>query len=275
MLGKLIKNEFIQRGKAVVLVLSAIIISSILIALIWMVKDTGAIESEFFDFFTAVSTFLFGLGIMAGGVGLLVMTIGDFGKRLFKDQGYLTHTLPVKVSSILVARMVFDIVLIIAMGLVFPLSICIAVRDFSFFSEMFDMLQEFMGTLLNSGIHAPIMIADFILVFVLVLLSGLMSVWMFNCAYAIGHSFGNNKRVMSVIAYVALATISQAVSFVCGLIAEKLGWLEATVDGVESAMHMEVSILIMLIFMLVVSVVGMIAFAFITGFVCKKKLNLE
>ena len=63
-----------------------------------------------------------------------------FRTRFYKDQAYLTHTLPVKTSTILVARMVCDIVLVIGISISWVISLCIAFGDAGFYKDLVDFI---------------------------------------------------------------------------------------------------------------------------------------
>ncbi|MDE6024638.1 MAG: hypothetical protein K2G45_04215 [Lachnospiraceae bacterium] len=273
MLGKLIKNEFVQRGKQVALIFCAILGMSLVTALLWIIEPY--VISNFFGFFLGLVTTMYGIGIVAAAVGLLMLAIGDFGKRLFKDQGYLTHTLPVKTSSIIFARMVFDVVLIIAMAVIFPIAISIAWRDFTAIGEMFKGIGELITSLSGGALETSIVVMDLILALGAVLLSSLQSLWMFNAAYAIGHSFNTAKKAMSVAAYMIMTVVSGMVMYFFGWFMSETGLDEVVVKGLDSSLHPEVSLMVLLIFTCVITAVGVAIFAVITSFVCKKRLNLE
>lgn len=273
MLGKLIKNEFIQRGKQVALIFCALLSMSLITALLWIIYPH--ITSNFYDFFISLFTTIYGIGAFAAAVGLLMLAIGDFGKRLFKDQGYLTHTLPVKTSQIIFARMVFDVVLIIAIAVIYPVAISIACRDFSAIKEMFEELGYIVSRLSGGALESSIVVVDIILALVAMLLTSLSSLWMFNAAYAIGHSFNTAKRGMSILAYIIISIISSMVLYLFGWLMDETAMGDVVINGMRSSLHPEVSMMVLLIFTCVVAAIGVGIFAVITSFVCKKRLNLE
>lgn len=275
MLGKLIKNEFVQRGKTIGLIFIAILVSSGAVALLWAIHESMSDPSDYFNFVVGLVTALFVLGMVVAGAGILVITINDFGKRLFKDQGYLTHTLPVKTSQIMLARMVFDVVVVIGTCIVYPLAICVAVRDFGFFGQIEELLSELLEMFSYNTVQASVVVLDIILVLIGMLISALASIWMFNASYAIGHSFGSNKKLMSVLAYIVIGTVTQLVGYITGYILSQAGAFEVVINDTSSVTHPEVSVFGMLLFVDIGTALLVAVYAFIAGFICKKKLNLE
>ena len=100
MLGKLLKNEFIATGRimgalyAVVAVIMAYVLGSYYIA-----KDTASTGQM--------------LGIMVlllisscSFILTAVVMIMNFQKSLYGDQGYLSFTLPVKGSTLLISKII-------------------------------------------------------------------------------------------------------------------------------------------------------------------------
>lgn len=275
MLGKLIKNEFINRGKQVVAIFAGLICFALVVALFWTINDSSFFDSVYFDFFLGIVTAAFVCGVFATVIALLLGSLSDFGKRLFKDQGYLTHTLPVKISSIMLARMVFDVVLIISIAVITPIAVCIAGRDFGFFRDLFESIEDFLGRYLGS--QAPAAIMDIILFVVGMLVSSLAALWVFNASYAIGHSFNNNKKLLSVVAFAVISTINQLVMMTLIWIMDNTDMMDNIAYSTEYASSSGdlVAIMVFLIFLIVVNVLAIAIYAFITSYICKKRLNLE
>lgn len=270
MLGKLIKNEFINRGKRTASMLIAFVCFSLVVALMGALDEYANIQSGFFQFSYGLIIIIFGISVFVVVAGLLISALQDFGQRLFKEQGYLTHTLPVKVSSLMLARMAFDLVLIVAIAIVVPLSICIAVRDFAAFSDLFDSIR-YMLDRSDSGLEASIVIIDIILTCVSVLMYALSALWMFNASYAIGHAFNNAKRFMSVVAFCVIGIINWIITYIAGYFI-----VESDIFDVFSVSSSDdVIAMVSLIVVIAVSAVSVAIYAVITSYVCKRKLNLE
>ena len=99
MVGKLIKNEF----KANLTFLTPIYIVSAVLAAILYVIFIKAIDAESAELSALL---IIGIGLVGLGIfiGTIVSIIINFNKSMFKDQGYLTFTLPVRSSQLLFAK---------------------------------------------------------------------------------------------------------------------------------------------------------------------------
>lgn len=268
MLGKLIKNEFINRGKQAASIFIALLCLSCVVAVMSAINENIYIENEFFEFSYALLIVVFAASLWAVVVALLLGSVQDFGKRFFKDQGYLTHTLPVKISALMLARMVFDLVLIIAIAIFIPLAICISVRDFSFFSEIGNAIKEMLETRYSGVFEATVVFIDVILMCVTFLILALAGLWMFNASYAIGHAFNNAKKLISVVAFCLMTVLNWTITYIVGI--EILD-----MDVFYMPEHREVTIMLNLIVTIAVAAVSVAIYAVITGYVIKNKLNLE
>lgn len=270
MLGKLIKNEFINRGKQAASILIAFLCLGGVVALMGVLHD-GGISNGFFELSYALLVGIFMTMIFVVIAALLIGSFQDFGKRFFKDQGYLTHTLPVKMSSLIIARMVFDLVLFVAMAVFIPIAICIAARDFEFFNTLGSWIRDMLARS-SSGLDVSVVILDIILTFVAMLVYVLSSLWMFNASYAIGHAFHNAKRLMSVVAFGVISIINWIFTYIVGYVTVETDIMDILYSSTASD---EVSIMISLLVMIAISVVSTAIYAVITSYVCKKRLNLE
>ncbi len=272
MLGKLIKNEFINRGKRAASIIIAFLCLSLVVALMGAINEYTYIKNDFFRFSYMLIIVIFSISEVVVVSALLIGALQDFGQRFFKDQGYLTHTLQVKVSSLMLARMVFDLVLFVAIAIIIPLSICIAVRDFSAVSDLFDSIR-FSLERSDSGLEASIVIVDVILTFVAILIYALSGLWMFNASYAIGHAFNNAKRLMSVVAFCVIGIINWIITYIVGYLT-----LEKNIFDIKlfvESTNDDVVAMVFLIVIIAVSAISVAIYAFITSYVCKKRLNLE
>ena len=268
MLGKLIKNEFINRGKQAASIFIALLCLSCVVAVMSAIDEYMYIQNEFFKFSYALLIVVFTASLWAVVVALLLGSVQDFGKRFFKDQGYLTHTLPVKTSALMLARMVYDLVLIIAIAIVIPISLCIAARNFSLFSELGNGIKEILTTRYSDVFEASVVILDVILMCVTFLILSLASMWMFNASYAIGHAFNNAKRLMSVVVFCLMTILNWIITYI-------VGYIMLETDAFYVPKHNEVTIMMNLIVVIAVASASVALYAVITGYVIKNKLNLE
>lgn len=275
MLGKLIKNEFIQRGRELLLILGGVFLLSIFVALLWLMNDHLMTGSNYFNAFVILFTVAAVMVLYGSAIALLSLEVRDFGKRLFKDQGYLTHTLPVKTSAILFSRIVFDVVMLAAVMIVYPICVSIAARDFSIFSDTFNRVMYLLREA-GSSLERAEVILSIVLTLIAAFVAGLACLWEFNAAYAIGHSFGKGKRAWTVVMYIVISVAAQVVIILLTMLMDDLleeegfrRWLTRMFSN-ELAIYNTLMLLV-----IILCFVGLVVMTAITNVMCKKRLNLE
>lgn len=272
MLGKCIKNEFVNRWKQVVSILGGLFVFSLVVLLVTTLDDQ--IDNTYFEVFTGIIVVVYTLFFFAAAIGLLLLPFQDFSKRFFKDQGYLTHTLPVKTSTLMVARMICDVGMVLCMALVYPFCISLAARDFSFYSSLIDSITNIIN--MTGGIAERTMVAANVTAAVIAFfLSILFSLWQLNAAYAFGHMFNKGKRIISIAAYVALWLIFWFIMVLLNELSETdtvHSILGNTVIDVRST---EGAVLLVMSLINFGMLLGVAVLAALTSLICKKRLNLE
>lgn len=137
MLKKLIKHEFKATAKTMGLLFGAVLLLSILTSVSLKLPE----GNQVFDTIKAVLIGVYVvvmLGMMFAGILLLIFR---FYNNMLKDQGYLTHTLPVKMWQHIVAKVLTYFVWIVAAVVVAAVSLGIflmgtGVVDFSQIGEV-------------------------------------------------------------------------------------------------------------------------------------------
>ena len=211
MFGKLVKNEFVNRWKSIIALYLGLLIGSFVVFILGILVNN--IHSNFLDVLYGVTVFVFILGFFVSGASVFMLPLDDFRKRFFKDQGYLTHTLPVKTSHLLLARTFCDITMVIGMAIVFPLSVCIASGEPDFFKAFISFFEKILSYV---GINVSFTLTIVLLV-VTYLSSYLFVVWCFNYSYTIGHCmFRHAKRLMSVVFFILLSIVSSVLTSYLG-----------------------------------------------------------
>ncbi len=268
MFSKLIKNEFVNRWKSILSIYAGLLAASVIMFIFTSINNST--NSSFVTMLYALYSVLYFIGLFLCAASIFFMPLDDFRKRFFKDQGYLTHTLPVKTTSLLMSRMVCDLSMMIGMAIVFPFSICVAAGDFNFFSSVGKFFKVIFHAI---GLDASVGISV-ILFFLLIFASYLFNLWCFNCAYTLGHClFEKGKRLMSVVFFFCITFFASYISSAVSQAMQNSGLYQnfLTSTGSESIARLNVILLIMTLFM-VLCTVGLVA---ITNLTFKKKLNLE
>ena len=253
MLGKLIKNEFVQRYKTVCGIYLMVLAASIVENIARLVYDNT--ESDVIDNLYRIITVSFMLVFIGSAVMVVLLSFLDYNKRLFKDQGYLTHTLPVKPSTMLFARVVCDLAICLSVVVVYPFCFSIAIRNFDMLKDVFDIFNELFLQLSDSEMLETFISAMVMLFFIL-----LFSIWLYYFAYAAGHSFKKNKKVMSVLIYIAIYAISEVILSLVST------WVEKLVNVQDLT-----AVIIHAVVFAIYTVLCFIG----TATVCKNHLNLE
>ena len=270
MLGKLIKNEIINRFKSLVWIYLAVLVAGPVMHLVDILEDH--VTNSYVRFFCNLVMVIYGLLMIAAIVVVLISPMMDYRARVFKDQGYLTNTLPVKTGSMIGARMICDLLVYISAAVVFPIAMCLAAWNF----ELFDALAEFLSEMFRmfgQDVRAAQILAIGGLSIILVFASALMFIWTFNAAYAIGHSFSNHRKLLSVISYIVLYYIQQMIAVGFVFILSKSGIVDQMFGNVEIAGFRDGIIFMVLV--TIFELLGVLLMGFISGWTIKNKLNLE
>lgn len=268
MLGKLIKNDYTNRLKMIFAIYVAVILDSIGITLLQGIMEHISMPRTI-ESFMALTIGLLAVAFFGAIPLIIFLSFSDFGKRFFKDQGYLTHTLPVKTSSLMFARMIGDAIMLVGMVLVYAIGGCIIAKDFSIFGVLFEMFADFLTEDIGIGTKAEIALAV-ILFIAMAFLYVILFQWHYNAAYALGHMHAENKRIMSIVYYVLLYFVFETVA---AIILAVIGVFGYNANGGDldslSIVNMTFGIVV------IMEVIAIAATFFITTKVCQKKLNLE
>lgn len=139
-----------------------------------------------------------------------------FYKTMYSNQGYLTHTLPVKTSTIFHTKLFVSFVWMLCSSLLFLISIVIFVIGATQ-GEIFEELAIYNWTTFEEefvalmGMSLGSFLVRFFVVLVLSCLSSLL--WIFTCL-SIGQLFQQHKIAAAVITGVILYVINQIADFI-------------------------------------------------------------
>lgn len=234
MLGKLLKHEFRATSRTMLPLFGVVLLLSLLANLSFtQIADT---DSGALDILFGLFIFAFFLGLFTMGVMSLVVMIQRFYKNLLGDEGYLTLTLPVNVHEIVWSKLIVSFVWFLATGLIAIGAVFVAVftltyselgemfRNMPSFGEMMRMFYEETGV-------TPWQLTSYLLQSVaMIILSSLTLCLHFYAAMALGHSFSNNKVLLSIVFFIA---ISFFFSFVSALLGNFTNGLAMTVTVEE------------------------------------------
>ena len=219
MLGKLIKYEFRATGRVMLPALGVLTVLVLLANL-----SVRLLDSRLSSFLTVllilvlIATFI---AVVAAELMPIIIMIVRFHKNLLANEGYLMHTLPASVHSLVWAKLIVSLVWLLATNLVIVLLgglsvMHLAQMNLAQLLAGFPSLEELRRMLASVGLN----MADFYLVLaelaLIIILSGLVSCLHFYAAMSLGHTFTRRKGLMSVLCFVGI-------SFAFSLITNLLG----------------------------------------------------
>lgn len=205
MFGKLLKYDF----KALLKIHLGLYAILTVMALVTMGAEIFREHYPQNMFFVFVSPILICLFIVAGIAVVVIsfiLCIMRYRKNILKDEGYLTHTLPVESWKIHISKLLSSCVYMYLTFLVLYLLISIVVRDISWGIDIYNMINEemivmgmdtMMKILLITYLIAPISIFSTV----------------FGCL-CLGYKMNGHKDAMSFVMYIAYYVINQALGLI-------------------------------------------------------------
>ncbi|MBD5390693.1 hypothetical protein HDR67_01660, partial [bacterium] len=158
---------------------------------------------------------LFIFGCAALSVYTIVLCIMRYVKSLFRDQGYLTHTLPVNKHQLLLSQILADVLMeMISVVLVF-LCVLIAYFNMNFAQAFIRAISNLFNEVITAEEFWRLFSGTFVLLIFIVIFSTLQNLFIIYTGIAIGHAFSKNKGILSVVFCIA---INYGISIVTGAI---------------------------------------------------------
>ena len=239
MLGKLLKHEFKATARTMLPMFGVVLLLSLLANLSF--AQIADAENGALDILFGLFIFAFFLGLFTMGVMAMVVMIQRFYKNVLGDEGYLTLTLPVNVHEIVWSKLIVSFVWFLATGLIAMAAVFIAVFTLTYteLGEMFQNMPSF-GEMMRmffeeTGV-TPLQLTGAIAQFAaMIILSSLTGCLHFYAAMALGHSFSNNKVLLSVVFFIAISFVFSFVSSLLGIFVEGLA-MTVTVEAGSSVM---------------------------------------
>ncbi|MCL2563803.1 MAG: hypothetical protein FWE08_07190 [Oscillospiraceae bacterium] len=203
MLGKLLKYEFLATARPILPVYAG----TLLLALFTRLLTIGGIDNiDRLGATVGLLIFLYVLSLVAIFVLTFLFIIIRFYTNMFRDQAYLTHTLPVSVDTLIWSKLIAAFVWSFAGFLVFLLSGWIVVsgiiREYFF---LFDIWHEIFFLLNSIGF-------DLFLWVLSMIASTLSGILMFYAALSIGQLSKSAKILIAVLVYLGMLVAVSIVS---------------------------------------------------------------
>lgn len=261
MLAKLMKYDLKSLLKGVL----PIYLIGIVLAIVSRLFDVLVDHLSFLSITAGFMLFFFILAMIAIPFFTLGIVVMKYYNTMVKDEAYLTHTLPVKKSTLVLSKIIDGFILMVISTIVIIL--CIAIRLFMI-DGVFTALKE---VWLSS---VEVLGLSFWIIIIVAFFLGFIS--FFTCVFAaisFGQKHNNNKFIMSFVYYIAIYYINQIVSVVLLIVPVYLNksWWNTLNSENVSIEFINGYLLVALVISLVMSAV----YYFITVNNMTKKLNLE
>ena len=254
---KLVKHELHETLRMLVPFFGGLLLfAAVTRAIIW------AMEQADNDILSVMGTMLVVLFFMACGASVVltaVLLMVRFARSVHGDEGYLTHTLPVGVHSILLSRLLITFLALAASIGVAYVSIRFSTWNVKAISEFFEGFGELFKA---AGMDDSFLWATVGTVFVQLL----TTVLMIFAAISIGHSFNRGKAGFSILFFFALNTGVSLVSTIVSLILMP--------QLFETDMEMGAFTTQYYLFAIAMNLIFCCVFYFLAWIMTKKRLNL-
>ncbi len=214
---------------------------------------------------------MFGLGCVFLVVYTMVICIARYVKSLFRDQGYLTHTLPVTKHSLLLSHLLVDFLMQIISVIFIIVCVFIGYVTPNIIEGLVQVINETFKLVITEEEFLQLILGPMILMFFVSIVSSLQQLFIIYTGVALGHAFAKNKGILSVVFCIA---ISYGISIGTGIVNNVFGfvWLDFNFQTPEALVGFINAFLgIVLAEGIIICVVAY----FLDIFLMKKHLNLE
>ena len=199
MVGKLLKHEFKATSKLMLVLFAALFgVTFLCLALEWFDFDSVPLQTA-----SGLVTAGYVLLLISSYFISLAYMVVRFYRSMLGDEGYLTFTLPVTTTQLVISKLLTAVVWLVLTGCVMIGSLVLLSHDSDFLEQIFEAFGRIFS---NSGIVLTIVI------YLVLLLVGIFSSMLqYYTAMAFGQTFSSHKILWSVIGYFLL---NIAISFV-------------------------------------------------------------
>lgn len=270
MLGKLIKHEFKTTSK-IILPLYLIIAVLTVFARITMqnMLDNGNSfgGSMGMEIFSALSIMAYILGLFAICVATFIYIVMRFYKNLFSNEGYLMHTLPVTSWQLLISKTICGFCWQLVQLLLVGFSIFCILAGPEFFDAVSKFLDAYGGFASFIDYATGMSVGGFFCyAVILIIISVLSGILLPYASICIGQLWQKHKLAGSFLAYFVITFVMQIISSIY------TGFVITEDAAMSQADFIPFSIYN---FSTGLGVVGVIVFFFLSGYIMKKKINLD
>lgn len=267
MLGKLLKYDIKAEFKS----LLPIYIVTLIMPVALRIMDYLSAQFSVLNTFYGMLIFMYVMVIFGVFVWTLVVAVKHFYNNILKDEGYLTNTLPVKRSHMILSKEIVSLITFIVSTIVVFVSLFIGLYHGGV-KELFEFISELLT------INYDLDVINMMLwIVVTMLVSYVSQVQIFYLAMLLGQTRNTNKVLFSfvfgIIIYIALQFVSMLSIGLDYLINPNL---MAILDS-STASFSEVydAVVLLLATTNIICIIIMIVIHYIGVYIVNNKLNLE
>lgn len=260
MLKKLLKYDLKSMWNTLFPIYGITLLLAVLSRIFVILSNTSSV-------FKTPMTLVAGLAILMSFAVLFItfaIAIDKFNKQITKDEGYLTHTLPVKKQTIIASKLITQILFQIISVIISIGSMCI-IADIRI-----SKIKEFIETLMNLFVEYKVLTPTLLL---LIMLAGYIVVTLLiYTAISFGQRHSTNKSKFAVLYGVILYIIEQVITSIIFIpLITNDTFVKELDKTFPKASVLNMSLTISLITLLITAGV----YYFLTTRNFEKKLNLE
>ena len=217
MLGKLTKYEFKATARVLLPAYLALLLITVLGKVLLSVPPVqNVLNGGIAGLFIIIYILLI--------IGVLFLTffisVQRFYRNLLGDEGYLMHTLPVKASTHIWAKLITSGVWYLASGILVVTAILLLVMDAESYAKLPNFFAEFFEVLGRLNVHGWLFLIEFTVILLVEILSTIL---MFYVSMAIGQLFGKQKLLGSILTYIGLTFVLQIIALAAMVIVGTTG----------------------------------------------------
>jgi len=240
----------------------------ILIGMAGLIRLLGIIgqHNEAINVTSTIIKVFFFVGVALVLVYTLVVVLKRFYDNTYKEEGYLTHTLPIKRGNVMDSKLILSFFYVIIGIIVMALALTIAIYSSDLVENIKRILDE-----INIGFN--ISMAKLIIYMVLIVFSSYFSyLLMIMAGMSIGQTFNDKRTLWSVVFSVLIYYVSQIISTVVMLVFSfgKMNMLDIIKTGKEPVEFFDFTMGLSLS----LTVVLLVAYYVIAKVTLNKKLNI-
>lgn len=271
MLGKLLKYELKATARWFLPLYIALITLTLLNKLTMIIELPDLLV---FNLFRVLLIFVYVLVIIFTTIATLILLIVRFYKNLHTDEGYLTHTLPVKPSAQLNCKILSGCIWTVSSFFMQIISLFILFVGEGIFTEVADVFAEIGEFLKDAGLMDNL-IVTLIIFAITMLISLLYSLLMMYCSISLGSLFNKHKIIGAIFVYFVISFVVQLFGMVFMAVGIDSPILHDLVEVEDFSVEIFNFMNIMMILSAGLTMICNAIFYFLSHFVISKKLNLE